>query len=448
MRLLFLSACTQPVTHPSSPTPGQDTAGQTLPPGVNEADTAPADTIVADTAVESISGEWSPPTYDPDTLPSGMRTVNIEIEDASMARLDSDPWGADDERGVFVDGDGVRHEVDLSYRGAYALLSVMNAYDLRNWKVKFDDDDYRGSREWNLNYEPHFRQKLAYDLFRFAGVAVPGPEHVVLKVNGEYQGMYLEYEDPDSTGWLQAQFGEATGDLYKAAYDLPHEPQCFALLTWLGTSGDDYRCHYSRKRGEGDSEFSTLIDFVDALNNLSDADFADWVAGAVDVDRLLSYLVVSNFIANWDSYPQRPKNYWLYSDESAGQIVYIPWDLDATFSPDIDSTFNQMGATASVLYNLLQSDYAPVHAPEGTARPLVRRLLAIASTQQAYIERYAELSQTILSADYLLSRHAALTEIVSPHISSADRARLDSNGTSVQAFIQARAAFVADELAP
>ena len=402
-----------------------------------------------DTVIETVPGGWEPPEYDTDAVPDGVRTINIEIDAAAMARLDADPWGADDERGVFVDDTGTRHAVDLNYRGAYALLSVMSYYDLRNWKVKFDaEDPHRGRREWNFNYEPHFRQKLAYDLFRFAGVAVPGAEHVVLKVNGEYQGIYLEYEDPDNSGWLQEQFGDEDGDLYKAAYDLPDEPQCFALLTWLGESDDEHRCHYTRKSGAGDEgEYDALIGFLDDLNHLSDDAFSAWIEESVDVDRLISYLVVSNFIANWDSYPQRPKNFWLYTDRRAGVMVYIPWDLDGTFSPDIDSTFNQMGATAPVLYNLVASDYSPVHEPEGTERPLVRRLFSIESHRQAYLDRYAALSGTILSADYLSARLTALTEIVAPHASATDRSRMDAYTTSIQSFIEARTAFVAADLA-
>ncbi|MFT4974964.1 MAG: spore coat protein CotH, partial [Myxococcota bacterium] len=389
------------------------------------------DSDALDTGIDTIG--WAAPTCDIEALPDGVRTVEIEIDPAAMARLDADPWGGVDERGVFIDGDGAAHEVDLSYRGAYALLNVMSSHDLRNWKVKFDAPR-RGSREWNLNYEPHFRQKLALDLFRFAGLAVPGAEHVVLLLNGEYQGTYLEYEDPDSAGWLQAQFGRDDGDLYKAAYDLPYEPQCFADLTWLGDSDADYVCHYTNKRGEPD-DFGSLRAFLDDLNHLPDDALAAWVEESVDVDRLLSYLVVSNFIANWDSYPQRPKNYWLYADPRSGRMIYIPWDLDGTFSADTDDTFNQMGATASIGYNLLESEYVPVHESEGTQRPLVRRLLGIPAYEQAYLERYAELSRSILSDGYLSDRLRALSDILEPHADSSDRQRIAESGASVRAFV-------------
>lgn len=446
--LLLALGCAAPVTSAGPADPIQrDSADRDTARG----DTARGDTAAGDTgALEEVPGsEWSAPVYDPYALPDGVRTVDIEIDAEAMARLDADPFHAPDERGVFVDDDGVRHEVDLSYRGAYALLSVMRSYDLRNWKVKFDaDDPYLDRREWNFNYEPHLRQKLAYDLLRFAGVAVPEAEHVVLRLNGVYQGVYLQYADPDNKAWLYDSFGDDDGDLYKAAYDLPYEPQCFADLTWLGDEDSAYACHYTKKTNdeEAPDDVAVLRAFLDDLNHLPDDEFAAWVEGAVDVESLLSYLAVSNFIAQWDSYPQRPKNYWLYEDRHAGRMAFIPWDLDNTFSPSIDGTYNKMGATAPVLYNLVESDYAPVHAEEGTERPLVRRLFAREEVQEAYLARYAVLSESILSQAYLDDRLTALHEIVGPYASATDQGRMASAREDMRTFLSLRAARVAEEL--
>lgn len=401
-------------------------------------------------ALEGVPGsDWSRPTVDPEALPAEVRTVNLLIDAEAMARLDADPFHAPDEAGVFVDEDGVEHEVALCYRGAYALLNVMRSYDLRNWKVKFaEDDPYQDRREWNFNYEPHFTAQLSWDLLRFAGVAVPEAEHVVLQVNGVYQGVYLQYADPDNKAWLQDWFGDDSGDLYKAAYDLPYETQYFALLDWLGDEDADYAYHYTKKTNDelAPADVAVLRAFLDDLNHLDDEAFAAWVEGAVDVDSLIDYLVVSNFVANWDSYPQRPKNYWLYEDRRSGRMVFVPWDLDGTFGPTIDGTYNQMGTTASLLYNLVESDYAPVHDTEGTERPLVRRLFADEAVQARYLARYAELSQTILSADYLHDRLDALHEQLLPHASATDRSRLESAKTTMQTFIDLRTETVAREL--
>ncbi|HJN78401.1 MAG TPA: CotH kinase family protein, partial [Myxococcota bacterium] len=236
-------------------------------------------------SVEEIGGVEE--TVDIYELPADMPTVEVIITAEAMARLDADPYLAEDETGTFVDGTGRSYEVDLNYRGAYALKSVMAYYDLRNWKVKFgQDDDYLSRREWNFNYEPHFRQKLAYDLFRFAGVEVPSAQHVVLLLNGSYQGMYLQYEDPDSKGWLDDSFGDDGGDLYKAATDLPGVPQCFADLTVLGSEDADYDCHYQKKTNHKDApgDFGVLRSFIDGLAQSDPA----WFEESFEVQSFLA----------------------------------------------------------------------------------------------------------------------------------------------------------------
>ncbi len=106
-----------------------------------------------------------------------------------------------------------------------------------------------------------------------------------------------------------------------------------------------------------------------------------------------------------------------------------------------------MGTTASVLYNLIESDYAPPNIEEGTERPLVRRVMAREQYQQDYLDRYRELSEGILSASYLEDRLTALSDLTRPHLSPTDLARLTSNEDSTRSFIALRAAAVEAELA-
>ena len=92
------------------------------------------------------------------------------------------------------------------------------------------------------------------------------------------------------------------------------------------------------------------------------------------------------------------------------------------------------------------SDYAPVHDIEGTERPLVRRLFAMDGIQEAYLDRYAELSETILSASYLDARLTALSDQLEPYASATDRARMASEESSVRSFIAMRTTTVEAEL--
>ena len=403
----------------------------------------PQETGAVDSAAHDSCDSQHPEEIDIFELPTDVPTLEIRISDEAMARLDADPYQAPDEVGQLVDELGAVYEADLSYRGAYQLRNVMSAYGLRNWKVKVPSDQlYLGRREWNFNYEPHLRQKLAYDLFRFAGVPVPSAQHVLLLLNGEPQGVYLRYEDPDDKRWLEDSLGEAEGDLYKAATDLPGVPQCFADLTVLGERDEDYFCHYQKKTNtrSAPEDYSALMDFVEGL---ADGDTA-WFEDELDVPVFLSFLVVSNFVSNWDSYPQRPKNYWLY--QGPERFTLLPWDLDGTFGPNRDSTYNQMGVSASVLYEMHGNDYAPPHEDEGDERPLVHRLMADPAMEQAYLDRYRELQALLLNEAYLSERSAALTALLDAEISTTDRSRLSSANESLSSFVSQRTERVAEEL--
>lgn len=438
---MFLAvACTQTQRIGTAPGAAVDDTSDQGPEAL------PGDTAAAGDTAEL---PWEAPTHDADALPSGVPTVEITIGVGAMAKLDANPFHADDEAGWFTDGDGVVREVFLNYRGAYQLQSVMSYYDLRNWKVKFaEGDEYQGHRVWNFNYEPHFRQQLGYDLLRFAGVAVPSTQHVMLVVNGEPVGTYLQYEDPDNKTWLWQQFGDDGGDLYKGAYDLPGEPQCFADLTWLGSEDADYLCHYAKHTNDNvaPNDMVVLRAFITQLNDTTDDEFAAWAEVNIDIDRLLSYVVVTNFVAQWDSYPQRPKNYWLYQNPKAANMVLVPWDLDNTFSADVDCCYNQMGATASVFYDLLANDYEAPNEGEGTERPLVRRVIAQPAFRAVYVARYRELSETLLNDTWLDDRRERLTAQLDPELSRTDRQRLEAANAAMERFVHARTAFVADEL--
>jgi len=392
-----------------------------------------------------------PDAIDPTELPASVPTVQLEVDPALIAQLEQAPYTADDVTGAFVDEMGRRYEnVDVNFRGAYALRSLIESgKKQRNWKIKFREaEKYRGRREWNFNYEPHLRQKLAYDLMKFAGVKVPSARHVLLEVNGDPHGLYLEYEDPDNADWLGDSFGSSAGDLYKAAFDLPDHQQYFADLTYLGDSDEDYFLHYQKKTnndGALATDYSSIRAFTSALETTPDDQIPTWFPATFQVEQLIDYLVVQNFICNWDSYPQRPKNYWLYHDPSSQKWAFIPWDLDATF---LTYTFglNPMAIDISIFFQYDQYEPYDSNPGEGTERPLVRRTMHHAVFRDAYIGRYRELLATILSPSYLTDRIDALTEILRDYASSEDMSQVDQASDMMRTFANQRAAAVSAEL--
>lgn len=399
---------------------------------------------------------YSEPTesLDPNAAPSPIVTVDLEVASDAIQTLDADPFDGPDLIGAFVDDGATRYDpIDVNYRGAYALQTLIRYRAIqRNWKLKFaKDHQYRSRREWNYNYEPNIRQRLTYWLMRLADVKVPSARHVVLRVNGATHGLYLEYEDPDNKSWLQDKFGDDSGDLFKAAYDIPGETAYFATLEVLGQNDSDYEMHYRKKTNNDDpikaTDFSSLRVFIKNLNESPDGEFETFLRGNFNVDRFISYLVVANFVSHWDSLPQRPKNFWLYQVPATGKWQFIPWDMDATFQP-VKFTLNPMGTTASVFYQFdAFEEYRGRQAAEGTARPLITRTMKVPAFRSAYIARYREALSTFLARDYLLSQIATLTAIATAAAQPDEIDLLSEAQLEMEQFVNERIESVTAELA-
>jgi spore coat protein CotH len=280
-------------------------------------------------------------------------------------------------------------------------------------------------------------------------VKVPSARHVLFSVNGQVHGLYLEYEDPDNKTWLRDKFADDTGDLYKAAFDLPNEPVYFGTTEYLGDSDANYLLHYNKKlnnNGAAEQDYALLRAFLLGLNSTPEAQYQAWLETHFDVEKFISYLVVGNFMSNWDSLPQRPKNYWLYEVRKAGRWVFIPWDMDATFQSDV-GYLNPMGTDASIFAQFDGfEDYPGRHEEEGTERPLVRLTMSHEAFRQAYVARYREALETFLDEEYLLSRIDRLTALVDTH-APAWASQVHDTNNDIKNFVSVRYANVSAELA-
>lgn len=396
---------------------------------------------------------WVEPveSIDLNEMPNGVVTVSIEADPGQLAALDQAPYSSEDVVGAFVDSNGTRYEgIDVNYRGAYQLRNLILEGDRRNWKLKFAKEQmYEGRREWNFNYEPHLRQKLAYDLMKFSGVKVPSARHVLLLVNGEEQGLYLQYEDPDNKDWLSDKFADNDGDLYKAATDVPGETALFATTEYLGDLDEDYVGHWQKKLNNNDAaatDYTRLREFLGPLNSTPSEELPAFIEANFDVEKFINYLVVANFISNWDSLPQRPKNFWLYEiPEAGGRWVFIPWDMDATFQVE-KFMLNPMGTDASVFYQFDGYESYDANPGEGTERPLVRRIMEHQQYRDAYVAAYRQALTTYLDRDYLIGRVDSLQSLLSNYASFEDSELLVESSDEIREFINARHSAVSEQL--
>ncbi len=391
---------------------------------------------------------------DPDAAPppKGVAQVDIRISPEAMARLDADPFHAPDETGdVVIDGQAYSG-VDVNYRGAWTLLEV-DSLGLRNWKVKFHKTQpYRNRREWNFNYEPDFKQRLALELMGANGVKVSSAEHVIVSLNGAYQGVYLQYEDPDNYDWLLEQFGDGTGDLYKAANYTPGDTtKIYATMERVDPQDPKLSQYYEKKTNHDTVplDYTSLFAFLDGLNGVTDSEFPQWLETNFDVAGFIRYLVVANFISHWDSLPVRPKNFWLYQNRFAQNMVYIPWDMNEVLldqDPAVDDGYNQMGIHCPIFFNMPSGDYHPMSNQESTARPLTDRMMGFSQYRDAYVANYREALATVFVPTELQRHVDELLAYIRDSASSSDLQQLEASADATRRYLADRYQAVVEEL--
>jgi spore coat protein CotH len=223
--------------------------------------------------------------------------------------------------GIKMDNIGFRTKGNLS------LTSVARSdSDRYSFKLSFDEyitsQKLFGVSKINLNNSygdrTYLREVLAYELAERLGLPVPKYSFVNLYINDELWGLYLAVEQID-TAYLERNFGDATGSLYKAVQGAGTE------LAWFGESRDAYVGLVQKSDRAADD---ALIHMIDVLNNGTDYE------EVLDVSNILKYIALNVATSNWDSYiGQNKHNYYLY--EQNGVFSILPWDFNLAFGGNI-----------------------------------------------------------------------------------------------------------------
>jgi hypothetical protein len=234
-----------------------------------------------------------------------------------------------------------------------ASLKGNSSITVPGWKKpwKIDTDYFIAGQEYRnlkqLLFHNNFadasmlREKLAYDMMRFAGVPAGHAAYVTLSLDITdddqppiYLGVYTMVERVDAK-FVDNRFGrdQGAGNLYKADawFD-----QGAADLAYYGE--DILR--YPRPRGELAYHLQTNLDqpdythlieltrILDGTDYVTDEEFAAALESVFNVDGFLRYLAVIFTNLNLDTYPYTGNNYYLYDDPSTGRFQFIAWDLN------------------------------------------------------------------------------------------------------------------------
>ncbi|MCI9330831.1 MAG: spore coat protein CotH [Oscillibacter sp.] len=340
---------------------------------------------------------------------------------------------------VVIDGEAYQNTaIRAKGNTSLSMVSAMGS-DRYSFKLEFDHYDnartYYGLDKLSLNNiiqdTTYMKDYLTYRMMGAFGVDAPLCSYVFITVNGEDWGLYLAVEGVED-GFLRRNYGSDSGHLYKpdsmnfgggrgngrafsmgefleedSAFPPPSNrpfgesgfsgempsggPRGFQQEGPGGGMGsDDVKLRYI-----DDDPDSYLNIFQSAKTDISKADQTRLIASlkalsegehledVLDIDEVLRYFVVHNFVCNGDSYTgSMVHNYYLY--EKKGQLSMIPWDYNLAYG-----TFQGKDASSEV--------NAPIDSPvsSGDSRPMVDWIFDNETYTALYHQYFREFLETV-----------------------------------------------------
>ena len=345
-----------------------------------------------------------------------------------------------------IDGETYKN-VAIRGKGNTSLTKVA-AYgnDRYSFKVEFDRYDssvtYHGLDKLCLNNiiqdNTYMKDYLCYRLMAEMGVASPLCSYVYVSVNGSDWGLYLAVEGVEES-FLQRNYGSDYGELYKP----DSQSMGGGRGNGKGFDMDDFdpaenAGGNAKPDGKGggrdgmNSSDDTLLKYIDddpdsysnifdnAKTDVSKSDKKRLIAAlktlsgddpeqAVDVDAVIRYFVVHNFVLNFDSYTgSMIHNYYLYEDD--GQMQMIPWDYNLAFG-----AFQSAGGATS-LVNYPIDD--PVSGGDTSDRPMLAWIFQNEEYTELYHKYFAELISTVFDSGAFAQEFDSVVKMISPYVES------------------------------
>jgi hypothetical protein len=180
-------------------------------------------------------------------------------------------------------------------------------------------------------------ERISMLLFRRIGLAAPREAHVKMYVNDSYQGLFTIVESVDKV-FLSRTFGEDSGHLFK--YDYPPD-QVPYFFEDKGSSADAYvPLPFKPETRETDPQGGVVAQFVQAVNQSSDAAYRSAVAPFMDLRKFLRHVAVEIFVADYDGFIGNYgiNNFYWYRFTNQNLFTFIPWDKSEAFAAGPDST--------------------------------------------------------------------------------------------------------------
>lgn len=350
-----------------------------------------------------------------------------------------------------IDGD-VYKNVAIRAKGNTSLSQVESyGNDRYSFKIEFDRYDdantYYGLDKLCLNNiiqdNTYMKDYLVYQLMRSYDVDAPLCSYAYITVSGKDWGLYLAVEGVEES-FLQRNYGSDYGELYKPDStamgggrgngrefegEMPKGFNGQMPEKFGGQLPEDFHGDMPGGGMMADSAVSLIYTddayesyaniFENAKTDISESDKERLITSlkklnakeeinkTVNVEEVIRYFVVHNFVLNFDSYTGNMiHNYYLY--EKDGELSMIPWDYNLAFG----GFMSESDAAALINYPI----DTPVSGGTIDSRPMLAWIFDNEEYTELYHQYFADFIAEYFNSGYFTGMIDFLESMIAPYV--------------------------------
>ena len=355
--------------------------------------------------------------------PSVLHTLTITVDAQYLATLDDDGSTARVPATITFDGTVVT-QVGLRKKGASSRRPLSGK---SGFTAKFNEfvpgqklDGLKKLTIDNAIEDPSLvTGHLSYEVFRRAGLPAPRTAHATVSFNGVDKGLFV-LEESTNDDYLEAQFGDGTGNVYEGPWDFPK-----------GAAAAELRDEVVDGRSRADLEALTA-----AVMDTPDAELEATLAPLLDLDRFLTNYAVEMVAALWDNYAIVAWNFYLYHPPGGKFVLLthgVNWPYWHADMDPFDIHTDPWGTGGS--------------APPGYLCDRIDRLPALAARYRAELVRVARDAWDVPTLQARIDR-AVATMHARPLTGASleNLGRFDAAVAEARAFVTERKAYLTTRL--
>ena len=327
-----------------------------------------------------------------------MRSYDVDAPLCSYAYItvNGKDWG------LYLAVEGVEESfLQRNYGSDYGELYKPDSTAMGGGRGNGREFDMAGLDDWEKDFPDNAMGQTPDDFKR------ERPEGFGGQLPGDFEGEMPEGFNGQMPGDFEGQMPEEFGgQLPKNFYgDMPGGEMSADSAVSLIYTDDEYESYANifenAKTDISDSDKERLIASLKKLNAKEDID------KIVNVEEVIRYFVVHNFVLNFDSYTGNMiHNYYLY--EKDGELSMIPWDYNLAFG----GFMSESDATALINYPI----DTPVSGGTIDSRPMLAWIFDNEEYAELYHQYFANFIAEYFDSGYFAEMINSLESMIAPYV--------------------------------